>query len=1572
MVGLGFGTASLALTLGRAPVSVARQGALRGASVVKGLLAAPGVAWSVVGDAFGSGRQVWLASGRAQIEVRGSGALHAAIVEAAVDAVAGVAWSRVDLATSRVVVRFDPARVSSDDLVAAVDDVEASLPNVPTRPPPDARFPGDPRPVARETVALVVDIAGLAASVVTRVTPLSRLPGSTAAAAVVLVDYQPRLRRILERRVGAAGTDWALTISTAAVHGLTGGVPSLLVDTAQRGQSVLAVRARRDAFTAAEAGLCGPHRAPSTKLERRRRPVPLPPGPVERLSDRAAVGSLLGAATLTTLTGRLDAAGQALLIGAPKAARTGREAFASTMLAGISREGILVCDPAMLRRMDRVDTLLVDSAVLMSERQVILDASPTGEVEGWTREHVWSAAQRLLSEVVDLRPPLERRHHRLALVMAAEQPNGPITQAHLTDDGVPVGELVMGRELDQFSDAVFSAAQRAGLRVVVSADVSTGDLASRADVVLPTHKGAPPLSAQVAQLQADGAVVAVVSTSASVLAGADIGIAVVTASDAVPWDSDVLCRDLRDVTVLVAAMGEARGVSERSARLSVGASSLGALIALVGSGRRGGAALPVNAAAASALVTGTLTARRVLTAPAPVPMLHTQWHALEPDEVVDRLTATPVPAPPAVALLAWRSLPMLANAVANPLGGLSRLASGVRAELADPLTPVLATGAAASAIIGSPTDAILVGGVLAANALISGAQRLRAESALNVLLMDQRLTARRVGTVSDLSQALANTAISQPLVPAEGLRVGDVILLNAGDVVPADARVVAESGLEVDEASLTGESISVPKQVGATPGAEMADRACLVFEGTTVLAGTGHAIVVATGSATEAGRAADLAADARGPVGMQARLEELTRRGLPVTLLGGAAVTGLSMLRGRPLRTAIASGVSVAVAAVPEGLPLVATVAQLSAARRLSRRGVLVRSARSVEALGRVDTICFDKTGTLTEGRLHVVRAAALSGDWLIGAPESAPILRAAAQACPRPGEGPVLHATDRAVLDAARTALGDTGAEWEQLNELPFHSDRGFSASLGRSEAGVRLVLKGAPEVLLPRCTHVRDADGKRRFTKSARRQAERRVEALAADGLRVLAVARRTFPHGGDAGPGTGADASELTENLTLLGFIGLADVARAEAAPTIAAVHAAGLSTVMITGDHPITAQAIARGLGIPAVRVVTGPELIGLDDAARSELVRHASVFARVSPEQKLRIIAALQKAGRVVAMVGDGANDAAAIRLADVGIGMAAHGSSSARSAADLVFTDPDLSLLLDALVEGRAMWRRVRDAVAILLGGNAGEVAFTLAGTALAGRAPLGTRQFLLVNMLTDLLPAMAIALAASPEGPPARHALLSEEPPSLGAPLLRDIAVRGTTTGLGALTAWQIGRVSGTRARADTIALGALVGTQLGQTLVVGGRNPLVLATGLGSAAVLAAIIQTPGVSQFFGCRPLGPVGWAVVLGTSAGATVASVATLRLRRVLLPDEAAESALGSRIARIAGGAPAPREAGPEQHAVRPAAQRQDSDRHTLDHIAESRLHHASTHVGMVIGQPRRDDDAATTSRRNHG
>jgi cation-transporting ATPase I len=502
-------------------------------------------------------------------------------------------------------------------------------------------------------------------------------------------------------------------------------------------------------------------------------------------------------------------------------------------------------------------------------------------------------------------------------------------------------------------------------------------------------------------------------------------------------------------------------------------------------------------------------------------------------------------------------------------------------------------------------------------------------------------------------------------------------------------------------------------------------------------------------------------------------------------------------------------------------------------------------------------------------------------------------MLRAAALASPRRnGPHALTHATDEAVLDAARAILGDQlDEEWEELTEVPFHSERKFSAAVGRTPGKVRVVVKGAPEVLLPRCSHVRDDRGKRPLDAAHRARAAAAVHDLAAQGLRVLAVARRNV--GSVAEPGPEPDEVAGLGDLTLLGFIALADTARPQAVGTIAALQQCGVRPVMITGDHPVTARTIATALGFPAADLVTGPELAAVEEGARAAKVRRASVFARVSPEQKLQIVEALRQDGQVVAMAGDGANDAAAIRLADVGIGMAAKGSTSARSAADLVLTEPDLGLVIDALVEGRAMWQRVRSAVAVLLGGNVGEIAFTLVGTALAGHAPISTRQFLVVNMFTDLLPSTALTLAPTPVDPAERSALLASGPPSLGAPLLRDIGLRGTVTSVSALVAWQIGRFTGSRRRAGTMGLATLVGTELGQTLLLGRRNPLVLAASLGSAAVLMAIIQLPGVSTFLGSTPLGPVGWSVVLACSTVATIASAALpsllSRLRAALPP-----------------------------------------------------------------------------------
>ncbi|HEV2780868.1 MAG TPA: HAD-IC family P-type ATPase, partial [Actinophytocola sp.] len=579
-----------------------------------------------------------------------------------------------------------------------------------------------------------------------------------------------------------------------------------------------------------------------------------------------------------------------------------------------------------------------------------------------------------------------------------------------------------------------------------------------------------------------------------------------------------------------------------------------------------------------------------------------------------------------------------------------------------------------------------------------------------------------------------------------------------------------------------------------------------------------------------------------------------------------------------PLRSSLGAAVNLAVASVPEGLPFLVNAAQLAAARRLAEHGAMVRNPRTIEALGRVDVLCFDKTGTLTEGRLSVnmvddgeraVRATELA------APQRA-VLAAAVRATPRAERLEDLpHHTDRAIVEGARRAdvAPSTGASgWQKAESMPFEPSRGYHATVGRSGKRTILSVKGAPEVILPRATRYRHNGSEEAIDAKARKRLERRVERLAKSGHRVLAVAEREV---------STVDASdEAVAELSLLGFVGLADPVRDSAAPATAALRDAGVQTVMITGDHPATGEAVADEVngGDGETTVITGAEIDDLDDAGLERVLPEVDVIARCSPAQKVRIIQAYQRLGRVVAMTGDGANDAPAIRLADVGIALGRRGTPAARAAADLVVTDDRLETIIAALVEGRAMWASVREALGILLGGNLGEIAFTVLGAILTGRSPLGARQLLLMNLLTDLAPALAIALSrpdreATPE-------LLHEGPSaSLGKALNRDIAIRAGTTTLGATTAWTLARLTGRSRRASTVALAALVGTQLGQTLIAGGRDRTVLLAGLGSAALLAGVIQTPGVSQFFGCTPLGPIGWSIALGSAGAASLAGLA---------------------------------------------------------------------------------------------
>ncbi|MDT5087942.1 MAG: cation-transporting P-type ATPase [Mycobacterium sp.] len=1491
---------------------------------------------------------------------------HAAVVEEPVRAIAGVACAHVEGALGRLVVELDDD-ADADVVLETVRDVVNSAASDLFTAGREAQIriapfadPGNPLAVLVPLTAAAFDALAIGAAVTGWVVKLPAAPKTTRAAAALL-NNQPRMIAVLESRLGRVGTDLVLSASTAAANGLTQAVGTPLLNLVERVLQISEAEAHRRRWRDREPQLASPNRpqAPvvpvisSTGVAKAQAPQHnwaaaaageashvvvdgsidaaidtakgSMAGPIEEYVDSAANGSLIAAASALVAGGGPEDAAGAVLAGIPKAAHMGRQSFAAVLGRGLADDGQMILDPGALRRLDRVKVVVIDGAALRGDHRAVLHAR--GDVQGWDDDRVYEVADALLHSEEPPEPDPDELPANTARLRwlrpqgSSATPAQGLEHADLVVDGETVGHVEVGWEVDPFAVPLLQIANRTGARVVLRHVAGTQDLAAS---VAASHPSGTPLLKLVRDLRADRGPVLLVTAlhrdfastdTLAALAIADVGVALDDPKAATPWSADIITgTDLAAAVRILSALPAARQASESSVNLAKGGTTLAGLLLVTGNpaGPRNPMALrrwlnPVNAAAASALMSGAFAATRVLRQPDPTPQPLTAWHALDPDIVYARLAGRARPLDVEPGLPGWRRVlsDLSDSPIVSPLRGPARqagkLLSATRAELSDPLTPILAVGAAASAILGSNVDALLVGGVMAVNAVIGGSQRLRAEAAAAELFAEQDQFARRVviPTVATARRRLEAARKAERLVtvPASALRPGDVIDLAAPDVVPADARLLVAEDLEVDESLLTGESLPVDKQVDPVAASDT-ERASMLFEGSTIVAGHARAIVVATGVGTAAHRAISAVVDVESSAGVQARLRDLTGKVLPLTLAGGAAVSGLALLRRATLRQAVADGVAIAVAAVPEGLPLVATLSQLAAAQRLSTRGVLVRAPRTIEALGRVDTICFDKTGTLTENRLRLVlsvpAATSPQGPFPgVADPEATQVLRAAGRASSQPHESQGhAHATDEAILKAAASYAGSSDPEWDLLAEVPFESSRGFAASIGTLSADPTkpvLMLKGAPEVVLPRC----------RF---ANRQvdmdhAESLVHNLAEQGLRVLAVAKGGWTDATDD-EDTDADAVDAAaHDLELIGYVGLADTARPSARPLIEALVDADRDVVLITGDHPVTARAIARQLGLPDdARVITGSELNGLDEDAAAKLVADVQVFARVSPEQKVQIVGALQRCGRVTAMVGDGANDAAAIRMADVGIGVSGRGSSAARGAADIVLTDDDLGVLLDTLVEGRGMWAGVRDAVTILVGGNVGEVLFTIIGTALgSGRAPVGTRQLLLVNLLTDMFPALAVAVTPQFEEPDAdeyetdeealqarrayQRSVLTGPTPSLDAELMRQIVTRGAVTAIGATAAWAIGRwTPGTERRTSTMGLTALVTTQLAQTLLTRRHSPLVVATALGSSAVLVAIVQTPGVSHFFGCTPLGPVAWAGVVGSTAAATGLSV----------------------------------------------------------------------------------------------
>lgn len=1419
-------------------------------------------------------RRTWIGHVTAHIEYRRMGeeelARFTRYVEQAFVRLDGIRWVEVNPHLRRVVVSFAPGMLDEEAFVHAVEQAERATQSGRPRFDEERAHPSEQEQSIGLLLELLADGLGLCLGTGLKLSPLP--PSSIAASTVALlgiVRSSPGLRRDIDERFGAMRADLALNFATAIAQGLAQRPVSSLVDVVHKSTLLRSTEARRKLWKLREVELWhAPQRHRLAEFRQEPRPCELPPGPIEDYTDRAWLVSLAGFAVSFVTTRSMQRAVGALFGGLPKPAKMGRDVFAAELGRVLAARGVLVLDDEVLRRLDRVDCLVLQGDLVPRDRfelgEIVTDGSvSTADVRGAVRalfdvEHPIDV--RTGDEWV-LGPPQAMRDAfgtELATRAAELGRQGALVLGLAKD--AKIVALAEVRLVPQTGvEELISAAHEAQMRVVVASNDDSVLQALNADDTVPEGDG---LKAGVRRLQQEGRVVCLVASGASPgLPAADVGIGLLREGEPTPWGAHVICNDdLSDVRFLLQACVTARQIARQGVNIALAAATFGALATaggLVPMTTRRVIAI-VNTATLVAMANGVRCSVSLSRRALPPPRDRTPWYALDAQGVLHRLAST-------TRGLATRDVAERRGPEAAPKHALVELAEAVTDELFNPLAPMLAAGAGLSAVVGSVADASMVGAVVILNALIGGVQRFRTERAIRHLARTthRRAQVRRDGQLREIE--------------VDQLVVGDIVVFSAGDVVPADCRLVEADSLEVDASSLTGESLPVPKSAAPSFDVQVADRSSMLYEGTSIAAGRATAVVVATGEQTEARRGASGFRRDPKQSGVELRLRSLIDMTAPIALAAGAGLVGVGLIRGRKLADLVGSGVSLAVASVPEGLPLLATAAQLAAAKRLSARGALVRNARSIEALGRVDVLCVDKTGTVTQGRIEL---STLSDGNVeepltdLAAPRVR-VLAAALRATPDAFTSPErLDPTDAALLRASKKAgvaghYGCDGFRYE--SELPFEAGRGYHAVLGRFSGGRVLSVKGAPEVVLQHCTRYRRGDERLALDSEAERQLNEVASKLARRGLRVLAVAERIISEG---------DSLDLTRlvGLTFVGFLAFSDPVRPSAAAALARLRKAGVETVMITGDHPSTAEAIAAELELlRGTSVLSGAELSALSDDELDERIHNISVFARVTPSQKVRVVRALQRAGRVVAMAGDGANDAPAIRLANVGIAIGEQSTAAARGAADVVLTDERIETLADAIVEGRAMWASVRDAVSILVGGNLGEIGFSLAAGVIDGKSPLNARQLLLVNLLTDVAPAMAIALR-----PPTRATLesLAEEGPdaSLGEPLNRDIAARAVVTALGAGSAWLVARAMGNREKAATVGLLALVGTQLGQTITSGGLTRPVLTTSIGSAALLTGIVQTPGLSHFFGCRPLGPVGWATALAASSAATAGAV----------------------------------------------------------------------------------------------
>jgi len=731
-----------------------------------------------------------------------------------------------------------------------------------------------------------------------------------------------------------------------------------------------------------------------------------------------------------------------------------------------------------------------------------------------------------------------------------------------------------------------------------------------------------------------------------------------------------------------------------------------------------------------------------------------RWHAMSSEDVLARLGSTPA------GLSTAEAARRLAEHGPNELTAAHRISpwAVLLEQLKNVLIVILLVATALSFVLGHAVEAVVIAVIVLFAVLLGFVQEYRAERAIEALREMAAPTATGLRGGEELE------------LPARDLVPGDVVLLRAGDKIPADARLIEAVNLQVDEAALTGESVPVEKHVKAHASGELTlgDRRNMAYAGTAATYGRGRAVVVATGMRTEFGRIAQVLQTIEvGRTPLQENLDRVGHALARAALVVVAVIVVLGLLRGQPFIEMLVFGIALAVAVVPEALPAVVTISLAIGVQRMVRRNALMRRLPAVETLGSTSVICSDKTGTLTrdemtarriymagqslevsgagyeprgaftrEGRViersHqlelLLRAAALASDATLVRAEPEDRWRIRGD----PTEGALIVAAAKAGLSKT-----DLEARLPRIHEIPFSSEAKRMTTLHRDAEDVVAFAKGAPEVIVATCARQTTADGETVLDAGDRDRILEAARQMASDALRVLAVACKR-----------GATPEDAEQDMTFLGLVGMIDPPRAEAKAAVQTCEQAGIRPVMITGDHPLTAQAVAREVGILKTgRVMTGAELDELSDAEFRRDVEGIEVYARVSPAHKLRVVTALQEHGHIVAMTGDGVNDALALKKADIGIAMGITGTDVSREAAAMTLTDDNFASIVAAIEEGRGIFGNIRKYLMYLLSSNIGEILLMAGATLLGMPLPLTAVQILYVNLATDGLPALALAV---------------------------------------------------------------------------------------------------------------------------------------------------------------------------------------------------------------------------------